>query len=1580
MSLDGTDDYVSVPNSANLNPTGAITLEAWVKPTAGAFSTVKPILLKGYAAHADPYYQYGLFLYDSGSSKLIRLALSIGGVFNPTDVTFNWSYGVWQHIVGTWDGSTARIYLNGSQVGSATRTGTISTYATPLTVGCFHNLPKTSDYCFKGVVDEAAVYPSALSAARVQVHYDDGVTPPNTSPPESTSPPTVSGTTTERWTLTATTGTWANDPTSYAYQWRRCDAAGASCADIGGATAPSYVLTGADVGKTVRVSVTATNAYGSTSASSAPTAAVEAIPPVYPPLRDSDCGQVKTLNGPYVSGYKWECASDLRVLWFQRARTGGWEADLYECVPTSSWPWSNCGTDAPSYDGGYGGYYSFRKEAWAVFGEGSTAGGNLVLTQAALNACGVSADGEEIPCYARRWYANGVPPGLLRGDCTESEHANNPGACVSDPVQGASAGFRFAPSDLQLPGVGVPFRLTRNYNSEDPSSSAFGRGWSFSYGARLEFYTTGDIVFHAEDGQVLIYVRQPDGTFTAAGALSTLAESGGGYDLVRRDQVRYRFDSGGRLTSIRDRNGQGLTFVYNANGGLATITDSGGRSIAVTTSAEGRITGVELADGRNVQYGYTSGRLTSVTDVRGGTTTYSYDSDGRLTKIVDANTHTLVENTYVSGGRVVEQLDPLGRRTTFSWDPTTETLTTTDARGKAWKDVYSKNRLVKRIDPLGNTTEYGYDANFNLTSVKDARGNTTTMTYDSRGNLLTRTPPAPFAFQEVFTYDPQNNLLTARNARGFTTTYEYDTAGNLIRKTKPGNVVTEYGRDLAGTGLLKSITDPRGKITRFEHDAQGNLTAAIAPSGAKTTMTYDASGRRLSHVDPRGNVAGASPNDYRTTFTYDAADHVRTQTDPLANVTEWQYDAVGNVSKVIDAKNRATEYRYDGADRLDKVIAPDTTVTDYDYDAVGNMTTRTDANLHTTSFGYDDASRLTSVLSPKGQRWIYEYDGNGNRTKMVDANGNTTAGDPLDGTTAYAYDELNRVTGIDYSDTTPDVSFAYDHNGNPTQMSDGAGTQTYSYDNLDRLTGVVRGSDSFSYAYDPAGNVTRRTYPGTRVTDYTYTDDNELETVTSVGQTTYHYEAGYLTRTELPAGSGYVETRTYDRAGRLTEVRNAKAGATLSASTYAYDQVSNPTSVTTPTDITTYDYDLLDRLKEVCFAASCAGPSDPFIRYTYDPVGNRATEARPGGTTTYTYNVADQLISASGPAGAMTYGFDENGNQTQAGSRAFTYDLANRLRTTTGGGETITYAYDGLGTRLRATSGSLPSQQTSYLWDVNGSLPALALERDGVSATRRAYVHGRDVVAMDVPVALGVGDQRSYYQYDGLGNVVNVTSASGAAQWSYAYEPFGSNRSEVKHDLAAPDNLMRFAGELYDATIGLYHLRARQYDPATGRFLGTDPLPPFVTDPYVSTYVYGGNRPTVLVDPSGMGAVWADTCTSAACWLEDLWDRFQNGTLTISGCVVLCYGVGLEGLEPSAWTGCCGLGAGGKPDVSPTVSGEADFPEGPYTSTGACFLIICGEQTSYDEDVQWELGIGIEVWHGEFQYIEFDELNAETWR
>jgi hypothetical protein len=98
--------------------------------------------------------------------------------------------------------------------------------------------------------------------------------------PQNSAPPTVSGTPTEGQTLVATDGTWAGAaPISFTYAWSRCDATGAACSAITGATSKTYVLAAADVDKTLRVAVTAKNTPGSDTQTSAPTTQIGRLAP-----------------------------------------------------------------------------------------------------------------------------------------------------------------------------------------------------------------------------------------------------------------------------------------------------------------------------------------------------------------------------------------------------------------------------------------------------------------------------------------------------------------------------------------------------------------------------------------------------------------------------------------------------------------------------------------------------------------------------------------------------------------------------------------------------------------------------------------------------------------------------------------------------------------------------------------------------------------------------------------------------------------------------------------------------------------------------------------------------------------------------------------------------------------------------------------------------------------------------------------------------------------------------------------------------------------------------------------------------
>ena len=144
--------------------------------------------------------------------------------------------------------------------------------------------------------------------------------------PVNTAPPTISGTPPVGQTLTASDGTWTNTPTSYTYQWLRCNGGGNNCVSVANGTQKTYTLVGADAGHTMRVNVTATNADGSGSARSdqttvvAPATSTAAPKNTAPPTITGTpkAGQVLTADPGSWSGnptsytYEWQrCDADV---------------------------------------------------------------------------------------------------------------------------------------------------------------------------------------------------------------------------------------------------------------------------------------------------------------------------------------------------------------------------------------------------------------------------------------------------------------------------------------------------------------------------------------------------------------------------------------------------------------------------------------------------------------------------------------------------------------------------------------------------------------------------------------------------------------------------------------------------------------------------------------------------------------------------------------------------------------------------------------------------------------------------------------------------------------------------------------------------------------------------------------------------------------------------------------------------------------------------------------------------------------------------------------------------------------------
>jgi hypothetical protein len=167
FALNGTNQYVEVPDSTALTPTSAITVEAWVKPRLPFCTSWAPVIKKEGSGGGTA---NGFSLETSGSSAMLFwLYLSGAGWTASPSATL--TADTWSHFAGVYNGSAISIYLKGSLVGSISASGQIIASTNALQIG--HD-PVLTDRYFNGYIDEPTIYARALSAQEIQSIYDAG--------------------------------------------------------------------------------------------------------------------------------------------------------------------------------------------------------------------------------------------------------------------------------------------------------------------------------------------------------------------------------------------------------------------------------------------------------------------------------------------------------------------------------------------------------------------------------------------------------------------------------------------------------------------------------------------------------------------------------------------------------------------------------------------------------------------------------------------------------------------------------------------------------------------------------------------------------------------------------------------------------------------------------------------------------------------------------------------------------------------------------------------------------------------------------------------------------------------------------------------------------------------------------------------------------------------------------------------------------------------------------------------------------------------------------------------------------------
>jgi outer membrane protein assembly factor BamB len=268
LQFNGTSSLVTIPNATALQLSSGMTLEAWVNPSA-VTATWRDVIYKG----NDNYY---LEATSTNASKP-DAGLIAGGSYADAVGTAKLTANTWSYLTETYDGSTLRLYVNGTQVASTARTGAIASSTNPLQIG---GDTIYSQY-FAGLIDEVRIYNVALTAAQIQ---SDMATPVNNGP--DTQPPSQPG------TLTANVASASEVDLSWGastdnvgvtgYQVERCS--GSGCTNFAQistttGTGTSYKDTGVSASNSYSYRVRATDAAGNLSPYSNTASATTTIGP-----------------------------------------------------------------------------------------------------------------------------------------------------------------------------------------------------------------------------------------------------------------------------------------------------------------------------------------------------------------------------------------------------------------------------------------------------------------------------------------------------------------------------------------------------------------------------------------------------------------------------------------------------------------------------------------------------------------------------------------------------------------------------------------------------------------------------------------------------------------------------------------------------------------------------------------------------------------------------------------------------------------------------------------------------------------------------------------------------------------------------------------------------------------------------------------------------------------------------------------------------------------------------------------------------------------------------------------------------
>ncbi|WP_248283115.1 polymorphic toxin type 34 domain-containing protein [Xanthomonas hortorum] len=729
--------------------------------------------------------------------------------------------------------------------------------------------------------------------------------------------------------------------------------------------------------------------------------------------------------------------------------------------------------------------------------------------------------------------------------------------------------------------------------------------------------------------------------------------------------------------------------------------------------------------------------------------------------------------------------------------------------------------LFQITDALGQVTTYAsYDSNGRPARVLDSNGVTTDFGYSPRGWLtskITRSDASGGASARdrvtIIKYDETGNVSQVIGPDGDVVTYDYDAAHRLTDITDGAGNNLHYSLDVAGNRLKEDVKDPSGNVkktlTRI-YNKLGQLQTQADASANPTDFSYDLNGDLKLMTDALGRKTQLDPDPLRRVA------HTLQDVGGLAVETTQQMDALDRVTAFIDPKGLTTRYDYNSLGDLSKLISPDTGATTYSYDAAGNRTLEATARGVKISSSYDALGRLTKLSYPTSTfNVIYSYD-------SVPAS--CQAGE----------------------------TFA---TGRLASIKDSSGATEYCYNSFGDLVRKLQTTNgkafTLRYGYTASGRLASVIYPDGAKVDYVR---NGLGQATEVGYTPATgarqillKNASYLPLGPIAGwtyGNGRVLTRAYDQDYRPKAIQDTSAGG-LDVG-FGFDPVGNLSKLTpaggTVAEVT-LGYDPLGRLTE--FKDGVTGTV--LDGYTYDKTGNRQSSKSAAGEVAYTYEAnSHRLIKVGGaPRVYNAVGDTTSINGTE---REFVYDVTGRMSQVKRNGVVVReYRYNGKGEQVRRFLGTA---NTYTLYDESGHWMG-DYDNAGKPLQQAIWLD-------DMPVGVTGADAKlAYIEPDHLGSprvVIDPARNTAVWAWNLKSEAFGLTNPDQDADKDGSNFLlnMRFPGQRYDSFSGLNQNYYREYDTSSGRYTQSDPIG---QGGGLNLYGYVKNAPYSWKDVDGQQAI-----------------------------------------------------------------------------------------------------------------------------